>query len=252
MSPPLELARISLQGDRRLNQDRSLILRKDEDILLVLGDGLGGHPRGEVAAQLLVDTCEHLFRNSDHPVADPLELLGQCLERAHAAIVRFGNSQQPVIAPRTTGVVCLVQNGQAWWRHVGDSRLYLYRDSRLLEQTRDHTRQRPASSSGEPRIAITRCLGGVKPPPDLTEHGPVTLLPGDTLLLCSDGFWGQHEHEALGRRLYQPGELSGNLATLADEACRNAHPRSDNTSVAALRWQPQATADTDVSRAVGS
>jgi serine/threonine protein phosphatase PrpC len=240
MTPPLELARISQQGDRRLNQDRGLILRKDDDILLVLGDGLGGHPRGEVAAQLLVDTCEHLFRNSAHPLDDPLGLLSQCLERAHTAIVRFGNSHQPAIAPRTTGVACLVQNGTAWWCHVGDSRLYLYRDGRLLAQTRDHTRQRPIGNSGEQRITITRCLGGTKPPPDLAEHGPVTLQPGDSLLLCSDGFWAQHDSNTLGQRLYQPGELSDNLATLVDEACRSAHPRSDNASVVALRWQPEA------------
>ena len=57
MNSTLELARISLKGDRKLNQDRCLMLSKGGDTLLALGDGLGGHPRGEVAAQLL---CEAL------------------------------------------------------------------------------------------------------------------------------------------------------------------------------------------------
>lgn len=245
MKATLELARISLKGDRKLNQDHSLALRNGEDTLLVLGDGLGGHPRGEVAAQLLVDTCEHLFRSRAHPVDDPAGLLNECLERAHAAIVRFGTGQLPPIAPRTTGLVCLVQADQAWWCHVGDSRLYLYRDGRLLQQTRDHTRRRPADRHGRTRITITRCLGGMSPPPDHTGSGPTTLLPGDTLLLCSDGFWTQHDSDDLGRCLYQPGELGDNLAALADAARHGAQPRSDNTTVVALRWWPQVAPRTD-------
>lgn len=250
MSSPLELVRISLKGDRKLNQDRCLAISKGGDTLLILGDGLGGHPRGEVAAQLLVDTCEHLFRNSEHPVDDPRGLLAECLARAHAAIVRFGLNQQPPIAPRTTGVACLVQGDTAWWSHVGDSRLYLYRDGRLLDQTRDHTRRRPRSGDGQPRLTITRCLGGTRPPPDLAESGPTPLLPGDTLLLSSDGFWAQHDHDELGRRLYQPGELGDNLAALANEACRSAAPRSDNTTVVALRWWPENSARHGMSAAV--
>lgn len=242
MKSPLELSRVSLKGDRKLNQDRCLSLSKGSDTLLVLGDGLGGHPRGEIAAQLLVDSCEHLFRNTSHPVEDPLGLLTECLERAHAAIVRFGITRQPPIAPRTTGVVCLVQGGRAWWCHVGDSRLYLFRDGKLLNQTRDHTKQHFPGDKGEPRLSITRCLGGLGLPPDLSESGPFPLEPGDVVLLSSDGFWAQHEQRKLGERLYQPGQLGDNLARLAAEACQRAAPRSDNTSVIAMRWWPPGTA----------
>jgi serine/threonine protein phosphatase PrpC len=240
MSAPLELARISLKGDRKLNQDRCLALSKGGDTLLALADGLGGHPRGEVAAQLLIDTCEHLFRNAEHPVTDPLALLTACLERAHAAIVRFGMGQEPPIAPRTTGVLCLVQDNQAWWCHVGDSRLYLYRNAKLLERTRDHSRRRqvPRGGNSTSKLTITRCLGGLDLPPDLAESGPIQLQPGDTLLLSSDGFWSRFDIAELGQRLYQSGDLGENLPPLAAEACRTAHPRSDNTTVVALRWRP--------------
>jgi serine/threonine protein phosphatase PrpC len=240
VSSPLELVRISLKGDRQLNQDRCLALGKGGDTLLALADGLGGHPRGEVAAQLLVDTCEHLFRNSDHPIRDPLALLCGCLERAHHAIVRFGMGQQPPIAPRTTGVACLVQDDRAWWCHVGDSRLYLFRDGRLIDRTHDHSRRRQVAHgrNGAGKLTITRCLGGLNLPPDLAEAGPTALLPGDTLLLSSDGFWSQFEPDELGRRLYQQGELGENLRPLVEEARHSASPRSDNTSVVALRWWP--------------
>lgn len=250
MSGALELARISLKGDRKLNQDRCLMLNKDGDTLLALGDGLGGHPRGEVAAQLLVDTCEHLFRSSEHPIRDPLTLLNDCLNRAHQAIVRFGISQEPPIAPRTTSVVCLVQGSHAWWCHVGDSRLYLFRNGKLMDQTRDHTRRRqmPHGRNGAGKLTITRCLGGLDLPPTVADSGPTTLLPGDTLLLSSDGFWSHFEPEQIARRLYQPGQLGDNLRPLTEEARRAAHPRSDNTSVVALRWHPDADTGASLGR----
>ncbi len=238
MNATLELARVSLQGDRAINQDRCLTLQAGDDTLLALADGLGGHPRGEVAAQLFIDTCEHLFRTAHHPLADPQALLAGCLERAHAAIVRFGAAQHPPIAPRTTGIACLVQHGHAWWSHVGDSRLYLFRDGKLIGRTQDHSRRR--ERRGQTRLTITRCLGGLKLPPDLAESGPVQLHANDVLLLSSDGFWSGFTPEVLGKHLYRPGNLGDNLQPLAEAACRNAHPRSDNTSAVALRWQPPA------------
>lgn len=235
MTAVLELARVSLQGDRAINQDRCLALQAGDDTLLALADGLGGHPRGEVAAQLFVDTCEHLFRNARHPLADPPALLAGCLERAHASIIRFGAAQQPPIMPRTTGVACLVQNDLAWWSHVGDSRLYLFRDGQLIERTHDHSRRR--EKRGHTRLTITRCLGGRTRPPDQAEAGPFRLKPGDVLLLCSDGFWSGFTPAALAERLNAHGELNDNLQPLAEAACRSAHPRSDNTSAVALRWR---------------
>lgn len=242
MSSSRELSSVTLQGDRKINQDRCLTMRKGGDTLLALADGLGGHPRGEVAAQLLMDTCEHLFRSTEHPVADPLALLTGCLERAHAAIVRYGMAQDPPIMPRTTGVVCLVQDGRAWWCHVGDSRLYLFRDGYLKDRTNDHSRMRQRERKDDSdkggKITITRCLGGLNLPPDLAEHGPVVLYPGDILLLSSDGFWSQFEPTNLARHLYQGGELGENLPALAERARRAAEPRSDNVTAVGLRWWP--------------
>lgn len=240
MKATLEMARVSLLGDRKINQDRCLALQAGDDILLALGDGLGGHPRGEVAAQLFMDTCEHLFREESHPLASPHALMNVCLEKAHAAIVRFGMTQEPPIAPRTTGVVCVVQQDTAWWSHVGDSRLYLFRQGKVVARTRDHIQRR--EKRGTTRVTITRCLGGLNLPPDIAEAGPTRLQPGDILLLCSDGFWTGHQPEDLARQLDYAPRLADALPELAEAACRAAHPRGDNTTAVALRWQPHTTA----------
>ncbi len=259
-----EAAKASLIGDRDLNQDRCLVLGRGDSVLLGLADGLGGHPRGEVAAQLLVDVCDAMFRQATRPIADPERFMLQCIGKAHQAIRSFGRRQSPPIEPRTTAVLALIQSGVAHWAHVGDSRLYLLREGRVHHRTRDHAQTRFVRQSAEevsqPRSSLTRCLGGLAEPPLTTCGPPTRLQPRDTLLLCSDGLWGQVTQGALAAAFADArGPLSqrleGLMATAAD------HPFSDNVTAIALRWlaaandgapvpTPETTADQRLDRAV--
>lgn len=232
-------------GQRPANQDRSLFLGSPETLFLALADGLGGHPRGEVAAQLLMDVSETLFRQMPKPLHDPENFMLQCVGKAHGAIMRFGRRQNPPIAPRTTAVLAVIQDGIAHWAHVGDSRLYLIRDGAVFNQTRDHTHVRyvrqSATEASRPRASLTRCLGGLPQPPTTTCGQPTTLQPGDTLLLCSDGLWGQVPRQALVEAF---GDFRRPLQPLLSELLeRAAHAvKSDNVSAVAVRWlAPAAT-----------
>jgi len=245
---PFEAARSSLIGDRDCNQDRSLVLSSGETVLLGLADGLGGHPRGEVAAQLFIDVCDSLFRRSPKPIPDPGHLMLRCIGKAHHAITRFGRRQSPPIEPRTTAVLAIVQSGVAYWAHVGDSRLYLLRDGRIHRKTQDHTQIRfvrqSAAEASRPRSSLTRCLGGVEEPPVTTCSLPTRLQPGDTIVLCSDGLWGQIPAAALTATLAageQP--LAERLQSLIETAA--TQPHSDNVTAIAIRWLAETTAGTD-------
>lgn len=234
-----DAARTSLAGGRASNQDRSLVLADADCVLLAVADGLGGHPRGEVAAQLLVDACEALFRRTARPVPDPRAFLLHCIGKAHQAIRRFGGRQDPPIAPRTTAVLALVQGGVASWAHVGDSRLYLLRGGRVFAQTRDHAAvrlvRREAEQAARRLASVTRCLGGLPQPPTTTCGPPTALLPGDTLLLCSDGMWGQLPPGLLVETLSREDlPLDQGLQRLALRASECAN--SDNVTAVALRW----------------
>lgn len=238
-SRPFEAARTTLNGNRACNQDRCLVLADGDCILLAVADGLGGHPRGEIAAQLLVDVCEALFRRAARPLADPQQFLLSCVGKAHQAIRRYGARQDPPIQPRTTAVLALVQNGVAHWAHVGDSRLYLLRDGQVLAQTRDHVQVRFVRHSGDgpsrALASLTRCLGGLPLPPLTTCARPTPLRQGDTLVLCSDGLWGQVPSAMLldaFSRIRQP--LDQCLEGLALEAVEADN--SDNVTAVALRW----------------
>lgn len=255
---PFSAARATAIGARDSNQDRCFLYDDGETLLMGVADGLGGHPRGEVAAQLLVDVCESQFRLAPRPLADPEGFMLDCIAHAHRAIRRFGHRQRPPITPRTTAVLAVVQGHTAHWAHVGDSRLYVFRGGQPFAQTRDHAQTRYVrQSADEPpraRTTLTRCLGGLPSPPTTTCGAPFQLLAGDSLLLCSDGLWGQVRHNEL-TWVFGEGDLSleDRLPTLVEQAA--SQPGSDNVTAVALTWTrsppPVRAADQTVTPAAG-
>jgi serine/threonine protein phosphatase PrpC len=234
-----EAARATAPGDRGCNQDRSLFLGSAETLLLGLADGLGGHPRGEAAAQLLVDVCESLFRRTTGPLADPDNFMLQCIGRAHKTILSFGRRQCPPVTPRTTAVLAVIQDGTLHWAHVGDSRLYLIRDGRVHAKTRDHSYirriQQGEAEVSRPHASLTRCLGGLPQPPITTCGPPTRLQPSDVILLCSDGLWSQIPGRTLVRTLQNTARpLATALPALVKQTAML--PNSDNVTAVALRW----------------
>jgi len=231
-------------GNRTSNQDRCLVERAPEHALLVVADGMGGHARGDLAAQTTVDSLARSFKRQRMPIADPQAFLKEALHTAHLDVVDAGRSHNPPITPRTTCVVCLVQHDQAHWAHVGDSRLYLLRGGKLLKRTRDHTPVEELLQSGllgeeelrnHPlRNSVSRCLGGSPRFPEIS-FDQATLCADDTLLLCSDGLWSAVP-EAQLTSMPGYGDLEQSLNRLAEDAESGSYPNSDNISAVVLRW----------------
>jgi len=167
---------------------------------------------------------------------------------SHHQILKFGQLQTPPIEPRTTGVLCMVQNNKAYWAHIGDSRLYFIHDDIITARTEDHSyveqlRQQGIISTAQVpthkyRNYVTRCLGGQKNHPVADLSGPHPLQEGDVILLCTDGFWGALPERPLVNALYKMHQsLSTIVNGFAGHAERVSHPESDNVTVVALRWQ---------------
>jgi serine/threonine protein phosphatase PrpC len=247
------LASDSRIGARRVNQDRLGTWRTAESLLLVVADGMGGHPRGEVAAQVAVDLFGAAFQRDAKPrIADPDGFLARTLSAGHAAILREAQRLGLAESPRTVIVACVVQDGIVHWNHVGDCRLYLLRDGKILHRTRDHTvvqklvdqgriREEAVTSHPE-RNRLLQALGGYQAPhpePAARER----LAKGDVLLLCSDGFWGpltqrQMLHALMARPLV---EAILELVALAEA---RAGAQCDNVTVLALSWTEERIAET--------
>lgn len=244
-----QLAHQSLRGARPSNQDRVAHAERDNAVLMVLADGLGGYRGGEVAAELLAQTVLRAFRAVKRPLIEqPSAFLALAVVQAHNAINDLAR-KHPELKPRTTCVLCLVQNGYAYWVHVGDSRLYHFRKGHLLRRTQDHTtteewRREGVLTDEEMRehpqkSRLLKCIGGPgRPTISLGEE--TRLEYGDTLLLCSDGLWSAHAPEEMLAFL-QRGALEEAVDEMLAAAERKLRAASDNVSAVCLRWEEAAT-----------
>lgn len=241
-----ELGQANRLGNRETNQDRFAAIETDEGVLLVLGDGMGGQAFGEVAAQILVDTARKHYKNARRPIKEPKPFLDKILRTAHQNIVEFGEQQMPPVTPGTTGVLCLVQDNQAVWAHVGDSRLYLFQNGLPIYRTTDHSFVEMLYQKGEisrreqeshpKRNQITQCLGGgLVEEPEPTISNTVSMHVEDVILICTDGLWGPMDDAVIGNLLCRPGNLDDIINGMAQEAEQLSYPNSDNISVLALR-----------------
>lgn len=179
-------------GGRAKNEDFYGVARTDGGILAVLADGLGGHGKGDIASKTAVNSLMRLAEQPRLPNRDEITYL---LEQANREILK----QQENDFHMKTTVVCLrIEDGQAVWTHIGDSRLYHFYEGRLADYTLDHSVPQLAVMMGEierkdipkqdERSSLFRVLGDEILNPDI--HDPITLEPGrHAFLLCSDGFW---------------------------------------------------------------
>jgi serine/threonine protein phosphatase PrpC len=245
-----QLASYSLAGSRATNQDRVVYTERDNAVLMVLADGLGGHKGGALAAEILTQTALHAFEAVRQPViTKPSAFLALTILQAHKVISARGQAQMPPITPRTTCVLCLVQNGYAYWAHVGDSRLYHFRNGRALTRTLDHTVTEQMHLDGllseeemkrhPEKARLLKAVGGLHAP--AVSLGEETVLQrNDTLLLCTDGLWeALSADELYGFLKYST--LDEGIEEMLLAAEKRMKQRADNLSAICLRWRDNVT-----------
>jgi PPM family protein phosphatase len=242
----------SRKGSRKVNQDRIAYTFGRDTLLLVVCDGMGGHAGGEIAAQITVRLFIERFQAEAKPILkNPLKFLQDSMIRAHAALGSYANQFSMLETPRTTCVACIVQQNYAYWAHVGDSRLYLFRQGGLIGRTKDHSKVQYLLDQGiigahevadhPDRNKIFSCLGGlVDPVIDLSRRTP--LRNGDLLVLCTDGLWSVYPQEEIARALTGTPILKS-APVLMREAEVRGGPDGDNLSLIAVRWGPETLTD---------
>ncbi len=205
---PVQWAATTHPGIRRTSNEDCYCSRPDLGLFIV-ADGMGGHVAGEVASKIAVDAIEAFIGETasqdsaltwPHPIDPALGIDGSRLKSAfHLANRRLADEVAAAVDLRgmatTASTVLLKDEHRAMLAHVGDSRIYLFRDNELERMTDDHSwveeQMRagllsPLEARQHPwRNVVTRALsGGEDPEVDVKE---VSLQPGDRLLLCSDG-----------------------------------------------------------------
>ncbi len=235
---------VSRKGGRARNEDRMGYCYTREAALFLLADGMGGHPQGDVAAQLALQTMAARFQREAQPrVACPAAFLAAALVAAHQAIVRHAHAHRLADPPRTTLVAAMIQDDHLHWIHCGDSRLYIVRAGRLRARTRDHSylahRAPGAGLPAEPapvhRNLLFTCLGSTLHPIH-DAGGPMPLRQGDKFLLCTDGLWDSLPQSRIVACLSAL-PVAQAVPQLAEEALRHGGPHGDNVTLIAVEWE---------------
>lgn len=212
---------------------------------MAVADGMGGHFHGEVAAQITVQLLAELFqKQAKTTLKDPVDFLQQSLLSAHAAIGEYVVEHEFLESPRTTCVACVIQHSTAWWAHIGDSRLYLFRDGKLLVRTQDHSKVQQLFEQGKitefqmtthpERNKIYNCLGGILQP-EIDLSRPQTLQSGDTVLICTDGLWSSVRVSEMTAML-QKSPVTEVIPKMVETAEARGGAEGDNVSAIGMTW----------------
>ncbi len=187
------------------NEDYFSCKALEESTLFVVADGMGGHDAGEVASRLAVEAACKEVQEGAKGNYDPQKLLEQAVQRANAEVIREGLSKGSNMG--TTLTMALMTEDRAYIASVGDSRTYWIENGSIRQITEDHSLVAKLVSAGKltkeesrnhPRANLLyRTIGSdenVK-----VDTFKVDLKRGDSLLLCSDGLWGEMTDEEIHR-----------------------------------------------------
>ncbi|MFY9588503.1 MAG: Stp1/IreP family PP2C-type Ser/Thr phosphatase [Actinomycetota bacterium] len=208
------------------------------DHVFAVADGLGGHNAGDVASKLAIGPIASLDRRiNDLPDDRVADALADAVLEANRAVYKRAQDDAKVRGMGTTLTAIAVSDGSAHLAHVGDSRCYLVREGAFSQLSSDHTlvarmvqegKLTPEQAEVHPqRSILTRALGA-EPEVDV-DSLEITLVPGDRLLLCSDGLSSVIGEERIRELLADAPDLDQGCRRLIDEA--NAHGGPDNVTV---------------------
>src|SRR5215204_3383433 len=238
---------ISNTGKVRDNNEDAFIAEKLSNgwIVACVIDGVGGYEGGEVAAAIAKDT---ILQQLQRPVEDITQTLKQSFILTNQNIYKekeSGKGNQQMACVLTLAIVDLEKN-QFHYAHVGDTRLYLLRDQSLIKVTKDHSFVGFLEDSGRlsekeamshpKRNEINKALGfdaQMETDENYVETGSSPFLPGDMLMLCSDGLTDLVDNQEMtsilvsAKRLQQKGEALIKAA--------NAAGGKDNITVVLVR-----------------
>jgi len=245
---PVDLSwtRINEIGKRPTNQDTVGEAFHDPLACFVVADGAGGHEGGEIASRVVVDSVLASFRQQ--PGFGPDALLGYAANASSDVAKR--KQREPRLADMSTTVAALLVDravGQALWAHLGDTRIYLFRQARLHAMSKDHSMTQQLIDAGYARAEQLRlhpqrnilfaAIGAEGDTAIELSAGATTLLAGDALLICSDGLWEWVVEADMERTLAQSASSADWLARmrrLADDNIVNTGKVRDNYSAYAI------------------
>ena len=201
---------------REKNQDQAATaINLKDQILGVVCDGMGGHKAGEIASHVVEEHVLTCFK-ANPPFLDDEEVTNWLMDtvlEAHQIVKRMANMQEDTKGMGTTVAIAVVDGDDAFFCHVGDSRIYVYDDQEIIQMTRDHTLVNELIQRG----AITEEEG---------KNHRQYKLNGKNILICSDGLFNSLEDEEILNIVRQNMNVKDKVHLLIEQA--NEHGGHDN------------------------
>lgn len=185
----IDVSYYSSRGSRKNNEDYLAVLKRNDNMIFTIADGLGGHDCGEIASKLSVNTLLSNLKN----VEFTFESINNAITNANRVI----SSKNKLNCMKSTLALLCINNGKAFAANVGDTRIYQFRNSGIIFQSTDHSVAQMAVMVGEitnsqirshtERNKLIKALGSdIEIQPDISS---LSIEQGDAFLICSDGFW---------------------------------------------------------------
>lgn len=236
----IEYATVTEIGEKERNEDAVKVFINHElsTYGFVLADGLGGHGNGDVASRFVVDCVGAAIENTDGFCGT---FLDESFEVAQQLLMDE-KERTGMMSIKTTLVTLVITGKTARWGHIGDSRLYHFRDGKMLSRTLDHSVPQMLALSGQikekeirhhpDRSVLLRAMGAEWDAPAYeVDQRRLRTIKGDTFLICSDGFWEWIDEKTMSKILKRYASAYDALRAMTAEVKANGAGKGmDNLS----------------------
>ncbi len=232
---------LSNVGDRENNEDNVGMYQNGQEYCFVLADGLGGHGKGEEASRLAVETSVKVFAGAGAGRSE----MDQSFAQAQQAILDGQKADYHAQDMKTTLVLLHVGERQIRWGHIGDSRLYYFKNGKLVQRTLDHSVPQMLVAAGQikekqirnhpDRNRLLRVLGTEWDTPKYQIGEPIERMGSQAFLLCTDGFWELIDEKKMQHCLKKAKTPADWLSLMEGIVRKNGHGKNmDNYSAVAV------------------
>ncbi len=242
----------SIIGSRDYQQDSLEYFQREREFLGAVCDGMGGMSGGELASKLAIKVLMREFREHPYPLSNVPQFLYQTARKMDAAVVNLEDNAGNPIKGGTTVVAVYICQNMLHYMSVGDSKIYVIRDKKIVSITREHNYRLVLDQSlRENRISREEYEAELKRGEALISYlgmgnvrlidvnqKPFMLREGDMVLLCSDGLYKSFSDREIENLLEIGGENFEQLATtLTEAAAKYGKKPLDNCSILLVKYQ---------------
>ena len=246
-----QVALLSVLGDRQEQQDCIGYELKQNEGIVCICDGMGGHEGGKIASNIGVDYVLRSYLDT-YPCDDINNMYIEASQKANDKIFSLKHTDGTKMQSGSTVVSIVVKGNKLYWLSIGDSRLYLLRNDEFVRATKDHNYRLAldeALSAGvidEEKFnnelyrseALISFLGVGKLSIIDSNVEPITLLKNDRLLIMSDGLYKLLSDDEMKKIVFNFNNVSEAIQALELKAQKNAKAsniKRDNMTIALLK-----------------